>query len=43
LFRTLSLSSHAITNIEIIRAFLDVVFNVRQMTDAAWDVAVERS
>jgi RNA 3'-terminal phosphate cyclase (ATP) len=41
-FRTLPLSSHATTNRDVIRAFLDVAIDVREGPDGATEVTVRR-
>jgi RNA 3'-terminal phosphate cyclase (ATP) len=39
-FTTFPLSLHSTTNIEVIRIFLDVAIDVRQMDDARWQVGI---
>jgi RNA 3'-terminal phosphate cyclase (ATP) len=41
-FRTAVLTPHAVTNIEIIRAFLDVVIETRQEAKGDWQVTVRK-
>jgi RNA 3'-terminal phosphate cyclase (ATP) len=42
-FHTLEPTNHTTTNIEVIRAFLDVDIKVRQLTDLVWEISFRRS
>ncbi len=42
-FRTLPLTLHAKTNIEVLKCFLDIEVSLTEISNDVWDVVIERN